>query len=211
MASDFLKRWSQRKLQEDTKQQTLLTSEENSLLSEENTDIVNIADTDAIENTGVYENADVCESQSSKEPPLEDEEPSGEPSVATLLSKGAETAVKKAALRKLFLSGEFSEVDALNDYDYDYSKVGNLTEEAAEKLRGWVKEQLDEETEEEGNQEITKKDRGSKENESTSSEELLPQSEALEANSSEPKIEENKPQAEEIEPSSGVNETKYTT
>ena len=207
MASDFLKRWSQRKLQEDDKPQTSLTSEENCLLGEEDADIANIADTDAIENTGVFENADACESQSSKEPPLEDEEPS----VATLLSKGAETAVRKAALRKFFLSGEFSEVDALNDYDHDYSKVGNLTQEAAEKLRGWVKEQLDEETEEEGNQEITKKDRGAKENESTSSEELLPQSEALEANSSEPKIEENKPQAEEIEPSSGVNETKYTT
>ncbi|GLQ70696.1 DUF3306 domain-containing protein [Vibrio penaeicida] len=210
MASDFLKRWSQRKLQEDDKQQTLLTSEEYSLLDKEDEDIVDIADAEAIEETDVYENAGACESKTSTELPLEDEDPSDEPSVATLLSKGAETAVKKAALKKLFLSGKFSEVDALNDYDHDYSKVGNLTQEAAEKLRGWVKEQLDEETEEE-NKEIAKKDRELKENESTSSEELLPQSEALEANSGEPKIEENKPQAEEIEPSSGVNETKYTT
>ncbi|TNF10743.1 MAG: DUF3306 domain-containing protein, partial [Vibrionaceae bacterium] len=46
--------------------------------------------------------------------------------------------VKKAALRKLFLSGEFSEVDRLNDYDHDYTAVKSLSAEVAQGLRDWM-------------------------------------------------------------------------
>lgn len=59
-------------------------------------------------------------------------------SVATLLASQAEAAVKKAALRQLFLSGEFSEIDGLNDYDHDYKAVKSLSSEVAEKLRDWM-------------------------------------------------------------------------
>ena len=58
--------------------------------------------------------------------------------MAALLVSEAESAVKKAALRKLFLSGEFSEVDRLNDYDHDYKAVKSLSTDVAAKLREWV-------------------------------------------------------------------------
>ncbi|MDN3684796.1 DUF3306 domain-containing protein [Vibrio sinaloensis] len=64
-----------------------------------------------------------------------------EPSVASLLASEVESSVKKAALRKLFLSGEFSEVDRLNDYDHDYQSVKSLSSEVAGKLRDWLNQE----------------------------------------------------------------------
>ncbi len=74
----------------------------------------------------------------------EEDQSSSSPSVASLLASEAEATVKKAALRKLFLSGEFSEIDGLNDYDHDYKSVKSLSSDVAEKLRDWM-EQSDQE------------------------------------------------------------------
>ncbi|EEW09555.1 hypothetical protein SX4_3754 [Vibrio mimicus SX-4] len=63
-----------------------------------------------------------------------------EPSVASLLVSGASQELKKAALRKLFLSGEFSEVCMLDDYNTDFSNTATLTTEVAQTLRQWWKE-----------------------------------------------------------------------
>ncbi|KAA3492957.1 DUF3306 domain-containing protein [Vibrio mimicus] len=63
-----------------------------------------------------------------------------EPSVASLLVSGASQELKKAALRKLFLSGEFSEVCMLDDYNTDFSNTATLTTEIAQTLRQWWKE-----------------------------------------------------------------------
>ncbi len=60
-----------------------------------------------------------------------------EPSVASLLVSGASQELKKAALRKLFLSGEFSEVCMLDDYNADYSNTATLTTQVAQTLRQW--------------------------------------------------------------------------
>ncbi|WP_428772455.1 DUF3306 domain-containing protein [Vibrio sp.] len=68
---------------------------------------------------------------------------SGAPSLAQLMASGAESAVKKAALRKLFFSGAFNELDGLNDYDHDYKAVGELSAEVAGKLRNWLTTQED--------------------------------------------------------------------
>ena len=92
MASSFISRWSKRKLDGEQEQNASLTE---------------LPPEDAagqLESDG-----------SSTEITLEQD--SEETSVAALLVSEAESAVKKAALRKLFLSGEFSEVDRLNDYD----------------------------------------------------------------------------------------------
>jgi len=70
----------------------------------------------------------------------EEEQSSSSPSVASLLASEAEATVKKAALRKLFLSGEFSEIDGLNDYDHDYKSVKSLSSDVAEKLRDWMEQ-----------------------------------------------------------------------
>ncbi len=73
--------------------------------------------------------------------PVQDTEPEQdkEPSIAGLLASHAAQETKKLALRKLFLSGEFSEVDRLNDYDHDYSAVKPLASEIAQQLREWWK------------------------------------------------------------------------
>ncbi|GIC26393.1 hypothetical protein VCSRO146_2936 [Vibrio cholerae] len=63
-----------------------------------------------------------------------------EPSVASLLVSDASQELKKAALRKLFLSGEFSEVCMLDDYNADYSNTATLTTQVAQTLRQWCNE-----------------------------------------------------------------------
>lgn len=113
MASSFISRWSKRKLDGEQEQNASLSE----LPSEE---VVDQAEGD----DGSTDNA------------LEHD--SEETSVAALLVSEAESAVKKAVLRKLFLSGEFSEVDRLNDYDHDYKAVKSLSTDVAAKLREWV-------------------------------------------------------------------------
>lgn len=66
-------------------------------------------------------------------------------SVAQLLVSEASESVKKAALRKMFLSEEFNVRDGLDDYDDDYSNLKSLSKDVAETLRDWVKEKVEEE------------------------------------------------------------------
>lgn len=112
MASSFISRWSQRKLDGEQEQKDPLAEQPNE------------------EGAEFPENDDVPADNASAE--------DSETSVAALLVSEAESAVKKAALRKLFLSGEFSEVDRLNDYDHDYKAVKSLSTDVAAKLREWV-------------------------------------------------------------------------
>ncbi len=65
-------------------------------------------------------------------------------SIANLLVSEASESVKKAALRKLFLSEEFNVRDGLDDYDDDYSNLKSLSEGVADTLRDWIKEQPEE-------------------------------------------------------------------
>ncbi|WP_019274984.1 DUF3306 domain-containing protein [Vibrio coralliilyticus] len=113
MASSFISRWSKRKLDGEQDQNASLSE----LPSEE-----------------VVEQAEGDDGSTDNEL----EQDSEETSVAALLVSEAESAVKKAALRKLFLSGEFSEIDRLNDYDHDYKAVKSLSTDVAAKLREWV-------------------------------------------------------------------------
>ncbi|MDF4804957.1 DUF3306 domain-containing protein, partial [Vibrio parahaemolyticus] len=77
---------------------------------------------------------------------VETEKPE-EMSVAQLLVSEASESVKKAALRKMFLSEEFNVRDGLDDYDDDYSNLKSLSKDVAETLRDWVKEKEEEEEE----------------------------------------------------------------
>ncbi|NUW67496.1 DUF3306 domain-containing protein [Vibrio coralliilyticus] len=113
MASSFISRWSKRKLDGEQDQNASLSE----LPSEE-----------------VVEQTEGDDGSTDNEL----EQDSEETSVAALLVSEAESAVKKAALRKLFLSGEFSEIDRLNDYDHDYKAVKSLSTDVAAKLREWV-------------------------------------------------------------------------
>ncbi|NOI91978.1 DUF3306 domain-containing protein [Vibrio splendidus] len=166
MATNFFSRWSQRKLDESTDEaleveQTLeapeLTSSDSSsseissadLSSEMEAAAPQSLDSDALETNEEVHAADV------QDPAPEATE---DLSVAQLLVSEASESVKKAALRKLFLSEEFNVRDGLDDYDDDYSNLKSLTEGVAETLRDWVKDKTEEETTLEEEQIIDSKD-----------------------------------------------------
>ncbi|MCC4856645.1 DUF3306 domain-containing protein [Vibrio lentus] len=148
MATNFFSRWSQRKLDGSTDEpleveQTLeapeLTSSEVSPadLSSEMEAAPQSLESEASETNEEVHAADV-----------QDPEPEAteDLSVAQLLVSEASESVKKAALRKLFLSEEFNVRDGLDDYDDDYSNLKTLSEGVAETLRDWVKDKTEEDT-----------------------------------------------------------------
>ncbi|MBY7972708.1 DUF3306 domain-containing protein [Vibrio fluvialis] len=120
MASDsFLSRWSKRKLEP---QQGAALVEEPTASVETDSE-----QSEEVELTEAYTGSAEGNTQDAKEP-----------SIAALLASEATQQVKKAALRQLFLSGEFSEVDRLNDYDHDYTAVKSLRAEVAQGVRDWM-------------------------------------------------------------------------
>lgn len=126
MATNFLSRWSKRKLEENP---------EAKLVSEPAT---SNADID-------QQTLAASESEQSELQTAASSDHTDDASVAALLVSEVDSSVKKAALRKLFLSGEFSEVDRLNDYDHDYQSVKSLSSEVAGKLRDWLHSDAEEE------------------------------------------------------------------
>ncbi|WP_158119488.1 DUF3306 domain-containing protein [Vibrio metoecus] len=123
----FFSRWSQRKLTAESDQALDTTK---SLHSEP-------AQAEPIESVSAVETESGLESHSVEQPHSAE---NNEPSVASLLVSGASQELKKAALRKLFLSGEFSEVCMLDDYNADYSNTATLTTQVAQTLRQWCNE-----------------------------------------------------------------------
>ncbi|KLN65911.1 DUF3306 domain-containing protein [Vibrio sp. VPAP30] len=126
MATSFFNRWSKKKLEGES--------------SSQDEPLVDL-DQEVVETQSEI----AGEPETALEPSSQEVEDSAqsEANIASLLAPQAESAVKKAALRKLFLSGQFSEVDGLNDYDHDYKAVKSLSSDVAEKLRDWM--QSDEE------------------------------------------------------------------
>ncbi|PMH10942.1 DUF3306 domain-containing protein [Vibrio splendidus] len=153
MATNFFSRWSQRKLDESndepleveqTLEATELTSSDSSSevspadLSSE----MEVAAPQSLESDALETNEEVHASDVQDPAP----EATEDLSVAQLLVSEASESVKKAALRKLFLSKEFNVRDGLDDYDDDYSNLKSLSEGVAETLRDWVKDKTEEET-----------------------------------------------------------------
>ncbi|MEZ8280373.1 DUF3306 domain-containing protein [Vibrio splendidus] len=166
MATNFFSRWSQRKLDESTDepleaQQTLeeteLTSSEASIAASSiDVEASESLDREALENESPETNEEVHASDVQDPAP----EATEDLSVAQLLVSEASESVKKAALRKLFLSEEFNVRDGLDDYDDDYSNLKSLSEGVAETLRDWVKDKTEEETTPEEEQVIDNKTEG---------------------------------------------------
>ncbi|MCD6656467.1 DUF3306 domain-containing protein [Vibrio cholerae] len=123
----FFSRWSQRKLTAES-DQALDTAK--SLNSEP-------VQAESITNQSSVDTKSGLVSGALEQPHSAENE---EPSVASLLVSGASQELKKAALRKLFLSGEFSEVCMLDDYNADYSNTATLTTQVAQTLRQWCNE-----------------------------------------------------------------------
>ncbi|GIB57411.1 hypothetical protein VCSRO140_2590 [Vibrio cholerae] len=123
----FFSRWSQRKL----------TAESDQLLDTQKSLDSQPVQEEPIESESAVETESGLESHSLEQPHSAENE---EPSVASLLVSGASQELKKAALRKLFLSGEFSEVCMLDDYNADYSNTATLTTQVAQTLRQWCNE-----------------------------------------------------------------------
>ncbi|EGR1263643.1 DUF3306 domain-containing protein [Vibrio cholerae] len=125
----FFSRWSQRKLAAEPDQEPQLDPPEG--LASEPLQAQPVANKSSVETESGLE-SDAIEQPHSAE--------NEEPSVASLLVSGASQELKKAALRKLFLSGEFSEVCMLDDYNADYSNTATLTTQVAQTLRQWCNE-----------------------------------------------------------------------
>lgn len=118
----FFSRWSQRKLTAESEQvlDTTKTLNSEPIANQSSLEIESGLVSDALEQPHSAENE--------------------EPSVASLLVSDASQKLKKSALRKLFLSGEFSEVCMLDDYNADYSNTATLTTQVAQTLRQWCNE-----------------------------------------------------------------------
>lgn len=125
----FFSRWSQRKLTAESDQEPQFDTPEG--LASEPLEEQPVANKSSVETeSGLV--SDALEQPHSAE--------NEEPSVASLLVSDASQELKKAALRKLFLSGEFSEVCMLDDYNADYSNTATLTTQVAQTLRQWCNE-----------------------------------------------------------------------
>ena len=169
MATNFFSRWSQRKLDDSADQAEQALETEQTLeevqvapseapTSETSSDALSSAD---VETSESLENAPDTEIEATKDGATEASE---DLSVAQLLVSEASESVKKAALRKLFLSEEFNVRDGLDDYDDDYSNLKSLSEDVAETLRDWVKDKTEEDTAEESSQDIENKEENSVDN-----------------------------------------------
>ncbi|AXB31405.1 DUF3306 domain-containing protein [Vibrio campbellii] len=141
MATSFFSRWSKRKLEETTAE----PSEAKSVDSVESTEPETALAHEELSTKAqaLVAEASVTETES-QQTSSETNDPE-EMSVAQLLVSEASESVKKAALRKMFLSEEFNVRDGLDDYDDDYSNLKSLSEGVADTLRDWVKEKTEEE------------------------------------------------------------------
>ncbi|MGP8304985.1 DUF3306 domain-containing protein [Vibrio sp. YIC-376] len=134
--SSFISRWSKRKLEE-------ASSEDHDLNDDLNTNTHSDLAVTQPEATCLNPDAGSVEEANATDPAPEESKPE-EMSIANLLVSEASESVKKAALRKLFLSEEFNVRDGLDDYDDNYSNLKSMSEGIAETLRDWVKEKADE-------------------------------------------------------------------
>ncbi|MFM2657332.1 DUF3306 domain-containing protein [Vibrio owensii] len=145
MATSFFSRWSKRKLEEATTEPTDAKVVESVESTEPETAQAHEKLSTEAQALATEASATETESQQTSSETTDPEEMS----VAQLLVSEASESVKKAALRKMFLSEEFNVRDGLDDYDDDYSNLKSLSEGVAETLRDWVKEKTEEEPAEE--------------------------------------------------------------
>ncbi|MGR5136625.1 DUF3306 domain-containing protein [Vibrio jasicida] len=145
MATSFFSRWSKRKLEEATTEPTDAKVVESVESTEPETAQAHEELSTEAQALATEASATETESQQASSETTDPEEMS----VAQLLVSEASESVKKAALRKMFLSEEFNVRDGLDDYDDDYSNLKSLSEGVAETLRDWVKEKTEEEPAEE--------------------------------------------------------------
>lgn len=148
MATSFFSRWSKRKLEETTTEPTYAKVVESVESTEPETAQAHEELSTEAQALATEASATETESQQASNETTDPEEMS----VAQLLVSEASESVKKAALRKMFLSEEFNVRDGLDDYDDDYSNLKSLSEGVAETLRDWVKEKTEEEPAEETTQ-----------------------------------------------------------
>ncbi|WP_045489304.1 DUF3306 domain-containing protein [Vibrio harveyi] len=148
MATSFFSRWSKRKLEETTTEPTDAKVVESVESTEPETAQAHEELSTEAQALATEASAIESESQQASSEATDPEEMS----VAQLLVSEASESVKKAALRKMFLSEEFNVRDGLDDYDDDYSNLKSLSEGVAETLRDWVKEKTEEEPAEETTQ-----------------------------------------------------------
>ncbi|MCO7233029.1 MULTISPECIES: DUF3306 domain-containing protein [unclassified Cobetia] len=59
--------------------------------------------------------------------------------ISAFMQSGVDPALRQRALRRIFMGGEHSVRDGLDDYDQDFSKMRPLAEGVADTLRSWTR------------------------------------------------------------------------
>ncbi len=139
MTTSFFKRWSEHKSQAAIDKQTEVAV---SSITENTTPITKNTttqtDSPQLQHTLVEPPETATESSHETTAHAPQEMP-----IAELLVSEVSENLKKAALRKLFLSQEFNVRDGLDDYDDDYHNLTPLSEKVAETLRNWITEETE--------------------------------------------------------------------
>ncbi|MFC1503115.1 DUF3306 domain-containing protein [Pseudomonadota bacterium] len=139
MATDFLQRWSSRKL--DAKEDKPAEPEvliQRDTLSDAEAVIIQKSD---LEENGSIENDATPDSNAVTLADVANV--SFESGAASFLKTGVEKSVKKAALRKLFHSDEFNYISDMDDHTEDFSNIPPLDPSVVKQLRGWVNEAVE--------------------------------------------------------------------
>lgn len=146
MANNFFKRWSDNKLAKQDENQKL-DNVDVEQVTERTIDPVAVGQNTKHEEPRSFEANSLVEEETQERESLPETAAGSDHieslSVANILADGIKGSVKKQALRKLFLSGEFAEVDRLNDYDHDYKAVKSLSTDAASQLRNWLNDSVE--------------------------------------------------------------------
>jgi hypothetical protein len=141
--TSFLSRWAQRKAEQKNNPEpvesepTTIKPDETTLSTQDEPEAAVLTDEDMPDVETLNETSDFSQ----------------------FFSSGVSEELRNLALQKLFRLPEFNLRDGLNDYDEDFSKMPELTEAVASKLRNWVEEQKEdfkEQLADEGSEETEK-------------------------------------------------------
>ncbi|MGF1702205.1 DUF3306 domain-containing protein [Photobacterium makurazakiensis] len=156
MATNFLQRWSTRKLKAKEEKATG-NYDVDALSTASSTDEAITQTAEPLchsndEEAGIGHSDDASSSTLavSEEGGSKNEEPqltfadvarvSFDSGVTSFMKEGVERSVKKAALRKLFHSDEFNYVSDMDDHTEDFSNIPTLDSNVTKQLRHWVNE-----------------------------------------------------------------------
>ena len=152
----FFSRWAQRKQEQRLAEQTGPQDTEETLQPDDTTAAPPVPEASeqppaaSSAQTASAETAADANTAPTSDTPLTDAdmpdltEIDGNSNVSAFFSEGVSQALRKKALKAMFLQPEFNLRDGMDDYDLDYTNAKELTAEVSASLRQWLKESVEE-------------------------------------------------------------------